>query len=165
MCSSDLDSYYLVSQYSISKIDDPRQGKVYRGKKYYKLNKEDFSIPQTVLQLPTPERGVIELTKEYLQNDPRTYICTAFIHDSTLYCIMKSPVGMYVASYQDGALHKEMDLGCNYNINRWKGIELRENNRPDNQVFLHCKDEQRDNPVIITVEGKKIRITYFCCPN
>lgn len=159
------DSYYLVSQYSISKIENPRQGKVYRGKKYYKLDKEDYSMPQTILQLPIPERGVIELTKEYLQNDPRTYICTAFTHDGTLYCIMKSPAGMYVASYQNGVLHKEMDLGCNYSINRWKGIELRENNRPDHQAFLHCKDEQTDNPAILTVEGTKVHLWYLSIEN
>lgn len=155
------DSYYLISQYSISKIENPRQGKVYRGKKYYKLDKEDYSMPQTILQLPIPERGVIELTKEYLQNDPRTYICTAFTHDGTLYCIMRSPEGLYIASYQDGVLHKEMDLGCNYNRRYWQGFQLQENNHPNNQAFFEFIDAKEDNPVILTVEGANIHIWYL----
>lgn len=155
------DSYYLVSQYSISKIENPRQGKVYRGKKYYKLDKEDYSMPQTILQLPIPERGVIELTKEYLLNDPRTYICTAFTHGDKLYCIVRSPEGMYIASYRDGALHKEMDLGSNYHTVNWRGHLLKVNNHPDNQAFLQCEDVTTDNPVILTVEGSNIHVWYL----
>ena len=154
-------SYYVVSSYSINKIDNPRQGKVYRGKKYYKLGREDYTLPQKVLQLTPPESRIITITKEYLLNDPRTYICTAFTHDDKLYCIVRSPEGMYIASYQNGALHKEMDLGFNYNTENWRGHLLRVNNHPDNQAFLQCEDVTTDNPVILTVEGAKIHLWYL----
>jgi hypothetical protein len=154
-------SYYVVSTYSINKIDNPRQGKVYRGKKYYKLGREDYTLPQKVLQLTPPESRIITITKEYLLNDPRTYICTAFTHDDKLYCIVRSPEGMYIASYQDGALHKEMDLGFNYKTENWRGHLLRVNNHPDNQAVLQCEDVTTDNPVILTVEGSKIHIWYL----
>ena len=154
-------SYYVVSTYSINKIDNPRQGKVYRGKKYYKLGREDYTLPQKVLQLTPPESRIITITKEYLLNDPRTYICTAFTHDDKLYCIVRSPEGMYIASYQDGALHKEMDLGFNYNTENWRGHLLRVNNHPDNQAFFQCEDVTTDNPVILTVEGSKIHVWYL----
>ena len=78
-----------------------------------------------------------------------------------LYCIVRSPGGMYIASYQDGALHKEMDLGFNYNTENWRGHLLRVNNHPDNQAFLQCEDVTTDNPVILTVEGSKIHIWYL----
>jgi len=154
-------SYYVVSTYSINKIDNPRQGKVYRGKKYYKLDREDYTLPQKVLQLTPPESRIITITKEYLLNDPRTYICTAFTHDDKLYCIVRSPEGMYIASYRDGALHKEMDLGCNYHTKNWRGHLLRVNNHPNNQAFLQCEDVTTDNPVILTVEGANIHIWYL----
>jgi len=154
-------SYYVVSTYSINKIDNPRQGKVYRGQKYYKLGREDYTLPQKVLQLKLPESRIITITKEYLLNDPRTYICTAFIHDNKLYCIMRSPEGMYIASYRDGALHKEMDLGFNYNTENWRGHLLRVNNHPTNQAFLQCEDVTTDNPVILTVEGSNIHVWYL----
>lgn len=154
-------SYYVVSSYSINKIDNPRQGKVYRGKKYYKLGREDYTLPQKVLQLTPPESRIITITKEYLLNDPRTYICTAFTHDDKLYCIVRSPEGMYIASYQDGALHKEMDLGFNYNTENWRGHLLRVNNHPDNQAFFQCEDVTTDNPVLLTVEGANIHIWYL----
>ena len=154
-------SYYVVSTYSINKIDNPRQGKVYRGKKYYKLGREDYTLPQKVLQLTPPASRIIKITKEYLLNDPRTYICTAFTHDDKLYCIVRSPEGMYIASYQDGALHKEMDLGFNYNTENWRGHLLRVNNHPDNQAVLQCEDVTTDNPVLLTVEGSKIHVWYL----
>jgi hypothetical protein len=154
-------SYYVVSTYSINKIDNPRHGKVYRGKKYYKLGREDYTLPQKVLQLTPPESRIITITKEYLLNDPRTYICTAFTHDDKLYCIVRSPEGMYIASYQDGALHKEMDLGFNYNTENWRGHLLRVNNHPDNQAFFQCEDVTTDNPVIVSVNGTNIRVTYI----
>ena len=154
-------SYYVVSTYSINKIDNPRHGKVYRGKKYYKLGREDYTLPQKVLQLTPPASRIIKITKEYLLNDPRTYICTAFTHDDKLYCIVRSPEGMYIASYQDGALHKEMDLGFNYNTENWRGHLLRVNNHPDNQAFFQCEDVTTDNPVLLTVEGSKIHVWYL----
>ena len=154
-------SYYVVSTYSINKIDNPRQGKVYRGKKYYKLGREDYTLPQKVLQLTPPASRIIKITKEYLLNDPRTYICTAFTHDDKLYCIVRSPEGMYIASYQDGALHKEMDLGFNYKTENWRGHLLRVNNHPDNQAVLQCEDVTTDNPVLLTVEGSKIHVWYL----
>jgi hypothetical protein len=154
-------SYYVVSTYSINKIDNPRQGKVYRGKKYYKLGREDYTLPQKVLQLTPPASRIIKITKEYLLNDPRTYICTAFTHDDKLYCIVRSPEGMYIASYQDGALHKEMDLCFNYNTENWRGHLLRVNNHPDNQAFFQCEDVTTDNPVIVSVNGTNIRVTYI----
>ena len=154
-------SYYVVSTYSINKIDNPRQGKVYRGKKYYKLGREDYTLPQKVLQLTPPASRIIKITKEYLLNDPRTYICTAFTHDDKLYCIVRSPEGMYIASYRDGALHKEMDLGFNYKTENWRGHLLRVNNHPDNQAFLQCEDVTTDNPVLLTVEGSKIHVWYL----
>ena len=154
-------SYYVVSTYSINKIDNPRQGKVYRGKKYYKLGREDYTLPQKVLQLTLPESRIITITKEYLLNDPRTYICTAFTHNDILYCIVRSPEGMYIASYRDGALHKEMDLGCNYHTKNWRGHLLRVNNHPNNQAFLQCEDVTTDNPVIVSVNGTNIRVTYI----
>ena len=154
-------SYYVVSTYSINKIDNPRHGKVYRGKKYYKLGREDYTLPQKVLQLTPPESRIITITKEYLLNDPRTYICTAFTHDDKLYCIVRSPEGMYIASYQDGALHKEMDLGFNYNTENWRGHLLRVNNHPDNQAFFQCEDVTTDNPAILTVEGSNIHVWYL----
>ena len=131
------------------------------GKIYYKLGSEDYTLPQKVLQLTPPESRFIELTKEYLLSDPRTYICTAFIHDNKLYCIMRSPEGMYIASYRDGALHKEMDLGCNYHTKNWRGHLLRVNNHPDNQAFFQCEDVTTDNPVLLTVEGSKIHVWYL----
>ena len=154
-------SYYVVSTYSINKIDNPRHGKVYRGKKYYKLGREDYTLSQKVLQLTPPASRIIKITKEYLLNDPRTYICTAFTHDDKLYCIVRSPEGMYIASYQDGALHKEMDLGFNYNTENWRGHLLRVNNHPDNQAVLQCEDVTTDNPVLLTVEGSKIHVWYL----
>lgn len=106
------------------------------------------------------------IPREILRNDPLIpsppyAIYAAFVYEGTLYCIMKSPEGMYVASYQDGALHKELDLGCNYRSCRWSGFELRENNRPDNQAFLECKDERTGNHVILTVEGTDIHLWYL----
>jgi len=153
-------NYYRVSLFSICKIDNPRKGKVYHRKKYYELKKKDYSTPQRILQLPYNKIG-FEITKEFLLNDPRTYICTAFIHDDKFYCIMRSPEGLYIASYQDGVLHKEMDLGCNYNRRYWQGFQLQENNHPNNQAFFEFIDAKEDNPVILTVEGANIHIWYL----
>ncbi|MBO4565174.1 MAG: hypothetical protein J5720_07050 [Bacteroidaceae bacterium] len=165
-------SYYLVSQYRISKIDNPKNGVRYTtdsrdmAKLQYASSKPEVVLDLEDLVMPKDT----DIPRAILRTDPLIpsppiSIYAAFVHEDKPYLIMRSSDGLYVASFKDGALHKEMDLGCNYRSCRLSGFELRENNRPDNQAFLECKDESSGNSVILTVEGTCIHLWYLIIEN
>ena len=160
--------YYIINTHQVMKIDDPTQGLPYQGSSWGN-KKLPYTCPEPEVVMDLEDlvmpKGT-NIPREILRNDPLIpsppyTFCAAFVVEGKLFLLIESQTGLYVASYQGGELTKVQDIGCRAQHLRTNGYLLRENNHPDNQAFFQCEDVTTDNPVIVSVNGTNIRVTYI----
>lgn len=136
------DGYYLITPKSIIRISDPSEGHIYQGEDDVDVDRKHLYSEYT----------------ELVTSQSNIYAC--FMLKKQLYFIMKSALGICVATYQDGTISKVMDIDCTFTPYVYQSY-MRDCDSPKDHTLLLLTDRKAGKDAILTVEGTKIHLRYL----
>lgn len=152
-------TFYIIQPDCISKIDNPMDGKPMLENKLPELSSSWAHPTPEELYVVKEYRDMkakygIVVPKSEKNVDPWTYIMTGFAIGKRIYVIVHEPEFTYLASFQHGVLHKELELETN--VTRMENLMLQNNCLSDEAVIIY---RTRETNEVSLLQLKKTRFT------
>ena len=157
------DSFYLIRDAFIRKIDNVNDGIEYQGGDIAELkDNKQYSNSQKIFTIERDSTQKL-LSYTWTEEDMRTgtgnNLLTGWFIGNQMYVVVTSRQGEYIARYDNGELTKVLDLGFNCRPMLYSSPQA--NFLPNHKAIWRYFDYDTHNIIYLSINRWKIHITYF----